>query len=155
MKIIEKKHRLPQRAYTGRVIVSFTLCIKNKAQFFVDHKIFSTFKGMILTEAKAHNCEILVYLFMPDHCHILLQGKNKDSQLLNVINRFKQRSGYWLSKHSSGVRWQKDYYDHILRKDGDVQKQVKYILNNPIRKQIVGNWKQYQFKGSTVYNIYK
>jgi len=88
---------------------------------------------------------------MPDHCHIILQGKDEQANVLNTLDRFKQKTGYWLSKNHPEVHWQKDYYDHILRKEDDVMKHILYILENPVRKCIVEDRKEYQFKGSTVY----
>lgn len=40
-------------------------------------------------------------------------------------------------------------------KDDDIEKQVYYILENPVRKGLVNNWKEYPFKGSTIYNFEK
>jgi putative transposase len=151
--IIEKKHRLPRRFYKGNVIVAFTLCIKNKSELFTERIIFDIFENILLTESKKQNCEILVYLFMPDHCHLILKGNCENSDPLTAINRFKQKSGYWLSKNDSGIRWQKNYFDHILRDHEHLQKHIEYILNNPVRKRIVTHWRKYPFKGSTKYNV--
>ena len=30
---------------------------------------------------------------------------------------------------------------------------VRYILYNPVRKQLVENWKDYKYKGSQVYDL--
>jgi len=43
--------------------------------------------------------------------------------------------------------WQPSFYDHVLRNDEDVFKFAKYILNNPVRRKIVTNYKDYQFSG--------
>ena len=66
---------------------------------------------------------------------------------------FKQRTGFWLSRNFSHVRWQKDFYDHILRSDESIEKHMLYILNNPARKGLVKNWKDYPFKGSTIHKF--
>ncbi len=98
-------------------------------------------------------CEAHIYLFMPDHCHFLIEGKSENSDMWKFAVDFKQRSGYWLAKNGYSEKWQKDFYDHILRRNEDVKKQIEYILKNPIRKGIVDNWKEYTFKGSTVYEL--
>jgi len=149
----EKKHRLPRDLYNGHAVVSFTLCIKDRVELFRDSNIVKKFVEILLTEAANFDCEVPLYLFMPDHCHILLQGKSECTDILNVIDIFKQKSGFWLSKHHPEVHWQKDYYDHILRKEEDVKKHVSYILENPIRKSIVEDWKAYPFKGSNVHDL--
>jgi putative transposase len=152
MKVVrEKKHRLPKKLYNGYVIVSFTLCIKDRVEIFNDPDIVRKFEELLLMEAEKFNSEVLLYLFMPDHCHILLQGKNEEANVLTTVDRFKQKAGYWLSKNYPEVHWQKDYYDHILRKGKDVRRYIQYVLGNPLRRGIVKDWKEYQFKGSTEY----
>ena len=90
---------------------------------------------------------------MPDHAHLLIAGNNLNSKIKMCVDRFKQKTGFWLSHNVNNIKWQKDYYDHILRKEDDLLNQTKYILNNPVRKGIVGYWKDYPFKGSTVYDL--
>ena len=69
------------------------------------------------------------------------------------MRSFKQKTGFRLSKNKKGVIWQKDYFDHILRKDEVLEKHVKYILGNPVRAGLTKDWKAYPFKGSTVYDF--
>ena len=157
--IRERKHRLSPSLYCGKIAVSFTACIADRKPAFKDAGIFSSMSEILPDALERYNCDAHVYLFMPDHCHLLIQGNVDDSDLLGFMKDFKQRSGYWLYRHggvkptATNVKWQKDFYDHILRKDEDVKKQVYYILENPIRKGLVYNWKEYPFKGSTIYNF--
>jgi len=53
-----------------------------------------------------------------------------------------------MSSNKSGIRWQKDFYDHVIRKHEDITTQIKYILDNPVRKGLVSSWQEYPFKGS-------
>lgn len=135
MPVLEKKHRLPLDNYIGFNIVSFTCCVQNKNHLFVDDSIFSTFEGMLLDKLIKHNCNALVYLFMPDHAHLIFQGKSEIANIWKCLVAFKQKSGYWLSKNASDFEWQKDFFDHILRKDEDLKKQIEYVLYNPVRKR--------------------
>jgi REP element-mobilizing transposase RayT len=90
---------------------------------------------------------------MPDHCHILLQGKSDHADTLEALRNFKQKSGYWFSKNHHGIEWQKSFYDHILRTDEETDKHMRYILENPIRKEIIKDWKEYPWKGSMVFDL--
>ena len=128
----EKKHRLAEKLYEGPVTAAFTICLMNRSKLFVDETIINKFKEVLLAEATKFNCEVLVYQFMPDHLHLILQGKDEYSGLLNLVKLFKQKTGYWLSKNHPLGRWQKDFYDHLLRKDEDLTKQIQYILENYI-----------------------
>jgi len=152
----ERKHRLLPEFYCGKVIVSFTASIREKLPCLNDKLTFQHLSELLFDALTHWNCDAHVFLFMPDHCHLLLEGREEDSDLLRFMKEFKQRSGYWFSKSMSTlkpIRLQKDFYDHILRKDEDIQKHVFYILENPIRKGLVASWKEYPFKGSTLYNF--
>jgi putative transposase len=149
----EKKHHLDASFYKGNHCIAVTLCIQERKPIFTSENIFEAFESRLLKSLEKHTSDALAYLFMPDHCHLLVQGKNRNSDLKKMILLFKQLTGFWLSKNMPGTFWQKDYYDHILRKAEDVNKHIGYIFLNPVRKQIVNNWQSYPFKGSTVYNI--
>lgn len=151
--IREKKHRLDREQYIGEKIVSFTLCVKERKKLFVDDIVFKTFKDILLKEAEKFNISLLLFLFMPDHCHLLLKGNNQNSDVKNCIDRFKQKSGFWLAQNKPDFKWQKDYYDHILRDNEDLKNHLLYILNNPIRERLVDSWKDYIYKGSSCFDV--
>ena len=151
--IREKKHRLSPEAYRGRIEVAFTACIKHRIPLFVDPQLVRRCVAILVEEATNGRCEILAFVFMPDHCHVLLRGREEASDILRVMTRFKQKVGYYFSRNNVGARWQKDFYDHICRDEPDVQRQIRYIIENPVRKGLVAHWKDYAFKGSTILNL--
>ncbi|MDI6765231.1 MAG: transposase [Bacteroidota bacterium] len=151
--IREKHHRLTPECYTGHQIVVFTLCVQERKSVFTNNNIVEYFRNTLLEEAHRQQCDIHMYLFMPDHLHLIIEGKSDDANILKMVNGFKQRTGYWLYQHRHEFHWQKDYYDHIIRNSEDLRKQIEYILQNPVRKGIVVDWKQFPHKGSTVYNF--
>ena len=153
--IREKKHRLDPEIYTGERIISFTMCIQSKKKFFIQEKHFKIFERILLDELNNFNCSAFVYLFMPDHVHLTLSGNDSSSNIKKCIDMFKQKTGFWFGQNHPDVKWQKDYYDHILRSKENLDIHIKYILNNPVRASLVENWKHYPFKGSTIYNLYE
>jgi hypothetical protein len=44
--------------------------------------------------------------------------------------------------------WQKDFYDHVIKEKANIKTQAHYILDNPVRKGIVGDWRDYPYSGS-------
>lgn len=108
-------------------------------------------------ECERFCCDLVVYVFMPEHAHMLVAGRDHSADTVRAITGFKQKTGYWLSKNRPQFHWQKDYYDHILRtwerEACELKKHVQYILENPVRKEIVSYWKDYPYKGSTVYTL--
>ncbi len=155
--IRERIHRLSPTLYYGQIAISFTACIKESIPILNDKEVFDALINILVETLNRWHCDAHVFLFMPNHCHLLIQGKRDESNLLGFMKDFKQRSGYWFSQRSlkaaATVKWQKDFYDHILRKDENIKNQVTYILENPIRAGLVNDWKEYPFKGSTIYSF--
>ncbi len=85
---------------------------------------------------------------MPDHQHVMLTGNNRDADTWKTIVSYKQKTGYWLSVNRPEIEWQKDFYDHVIKSENERSMQVKYILDNPIRKGLADRWEDYPYKGS-------
>ena len=144
----EKIHRLPREYYQGEITTAFTLCIQNKKPLFLDPAVVHDFVKIMITTLEKSNCIVPAYCFMPDHLHIILAGKAVDADLWNTMVSYKQKTGYWLSRNIPAIRWQKDFYDHIIRSEKTIATQVRYILDNPVRKGIASSWQEYPHKGS-------
>jgi REP element-mobilizing transposase RayT len=151
--IIERKHRLPLECYKGIVRVSFTLCIKDRKQIFINTLIVNKFSEILKDILNEYDCKNWVYMFMPDHLHQILEGNSENSDLWKAMVIFKQKTGYWFSQNMKRVKWQKDFYDYIHRKEDDLIKHIIYILENPERKGLVSCWQEYLFKGSLSFNL--
>jgi len=151
--IQEKKHRLPLYCYQGRVRATFTLCIEGKKPFFTEKTTVDKFLEILRQTKNKYNCKNWVYVFMPDHLHLIIEGNSEESDLWKTMILFKQKTGFYLSRSIGRIKWQKDFYDHIHRKDEDLKKHISYLLNNPVRKGLVANWQDYPFKGSLDFNL--
>jgi len=53
-----------------------------------------------------------------------------------------------MSTNKPKMRWQKDFYDHIIRTNENIATQVRYILDNPVRRGLLSSWQEYPFMGS-------
>ena len=146
--IREKRHRLPQSEYKGQISVAFTLCLRNQGQGLNRAEISETFSGILASESARAECIVPVYCFMPDHQHLIVTGSGPDSDAWKAVVGYKQKTGYWMTRNVKDMDWQKDFYDHIIRTDEDVAAQVRYILDNPVRKGLVSCWRDYPFKGA-------
>ncbi len=151
--IKEKKHRLEKEFYIGEIAVAFTCCIEQKKELFSTPVVFEVFEKILLNELIVCNLGSLVHLFMPNHLHIITLGKSSSSNPLLFMKNFKQKTGFWHSKSMNHFKWQKNFYDHIIRDDEDLINQIYYILNNPVRKEMVEHWNEYPYIGSTEYNL--
>jgi REP element-mobilizing transposase RayT len=148
MTIKEKRHRLPKEFYKGEISSVFTLCLKKSIKDITNPEIINTFVGILTRVVIQNGCIVPIYCFMPDHEHLIITGTQNDSDIWKTITSYKQQTGFWMSVNQPTIRWQKDFYDHIIRKHEDLASQVRYILNNPVRKGLVSSWEEYPFKGS-------
>ena len=90
---------------------------------------------------------------MPEHAHFILIGKLDNSDLLAGMYTFKQATGHWLRNHEPSVAWQESFYDHVIRVHEDLRAQVRYLVNNPVRRGLVNDWRQYSFTGAIGINL--
>jgi putative transposase len=82
---------------------------------------------------------------MPDHVHAILQGRFEAIDALGAFYKFKLRTGIQLDRFCRPAHWQKDFYDHIVRCDGDWRGQAKYVALNPVRAGLVQDPFDYPF----------
>ncbi len=63
---------------------------------------------------------------------------------------FKQRSSFAIKKIVGKKLWQRSYYDHVVRRAESLEEICKYILENPVRKGLVENYREYPYSFSLI-----
>jgi putative transposase len=74
---------------------------------------------------------IHLFLLMPDHLHALVSFDSRES-LRGVVCAWKR---YQATHH--GIIWQRDFFDHRLRRDESFYEKAAYIRMNPVRAGLV------------------
>jgi REP element-mobilizing transposase RayT len=151
--ITERRHRLPMAAYAGARMVAFTACVRDRHPLFRDVRVGEVFAGSLTESATRHGCDVVVYCFMPDHVHAVLQGRDARSHCKRAFDAFKYDTGLWLARSGCGAGWQKDYHDHIVRASEDWLARVRYIIANPLRAGIADDARAYPLSGSSLYSV--
>ena len=90
--------------------------------------------------------ELDLYVVMPNHIHGILciiekenlsnEGKEKNPSLGNIIRSFKSISAININKilnRQGQSVWQRNYHDHIIRDEQDLNGRRQYIIDNPAR----------------------
>jgi len=145
---VQKRTRLKNFDYKGYYRYYLTINTNYKIKFFTNKEIFQQVRKILKNLSEKYGFAVWVYCFMPNHLHFLVEGKKKDSDLKKFMALFKQKSSYYFKKKTAKKLWQENYYEHVLRKDEDTIKVVKYILNNPVRADLVENYYEYPCSGS-------
>ncbi len=81
-----------------------------------------------------------LFLLMPDHVHALLSFPPSDKRIQVIISKWKE----WTAKQL-GLSWQRDFFEHRLRRDESRRAKADYILQNPVRKQLVARPEEWPF----------
>jgi len=149
-----KPHRLPRECYLGRVVVAITACIQDRTPLFTDAAAVRACVAGLSLAATHFECTVPIYCFMPEHLHLLLRGARVTADAWAAMASFKQRSGFWIAATRPGRRWQKDYWDHVVRRDDDLRALVRYIADNPVRRGLATAWDAYPFTGSIGHDVH-
>jgi REP element-mobilizing transposase RayT len=95
--------------------------------------------------------DLMAYCIMSNHVHLLIDTQHYDiSQKKQTVSYFMQLlkggTAFQINKviERNGTVWQKESYDHIVR-EGEEERILQYILNNPVKANLVKHWKDWQF----------
>ena len=144
-----KQNRLTEYDYSSPNAYFITICTdKRKNLFWKDvgaiidrpeHVALSNL-GMITRQSvqdiTKHYPMISVdhYAIMPNHVHLLLQihsDSNGRSMIAPTISTVVRLMKSTVSKQAGFPIWQKGFYDHVIRNEGDYRDIWNYIEGNP------------------------
>jgi putative transposase len=147
---VHAARRLQGFEYLGAYAYSITCCTFARHRWFVDAATVDSVRTQLLHYSVLEGFGVLAYCFMPDHVHLLLEGKTPTSDLPRLIARWKQKTGYQ-HRHATRIAlWQGGFFDHVLREEEDRDAVVRYMLANPVRAGLVEDIRDYPFWGSGV-----
>ena len=157
---IRKPHRLPLAAYaTTEYEYHFTVCARHQGRPFLNRRPAKTVVDSLLWTRDKHSWRLYCYCLMPDHLHFLCRLTERDVKLLNAgargtvaegvldhLGRFKSYTTNQSWKMGlSGQLWQKSSYDRVLDLDWPFEEIAQYILDNPVRRELVGDWSEWPY----------
>ena len=77
---------------------------------------------------------LLAWCIMPNHVHVIFRVLG-EGVLDEVVKSWKSYSARMANRilGRSGTFWQREYYDHLIRDAGELQRAVDYVSNNPTK----------------------
>jgi putative transposase len=139
--------------YLGCHRYSLTFCTNGREQHFTAATAVDLARKHILRAATETQFVIIVYCFMPDHLHLLVEGQTESSDGKRFIARAKQYSAFYFKQAYRKALWQRYGYEHVLRDDEVTSVVARYILENPIRAGLVQRVEDYPFVGSERHSL--
>ena len=108
-----------------------------------------------------HLYDLIAYSIMPNHVHVLfntacqipdgldisLWEMIEFEPLNSIMKRIKGPTAVYANRklNRSGQFWQRESYDHYIRNAKEYNNVVAYILDNPVKANLVNNWKNHSF----------
>jgi putative transposase len=146
------EHRKPSRlnslSYKGYYRYFITIRSYNFKPHFIRDEVVTKVIEILKNTATQEGFAIWAYCFMPDHLHLLIEGKKAEADMRRFTRLFKQKTGYWFKGIYGKKLWALNYYEHVLRDDEATLAVVRYIFRNPVRKGIVEDYSSYSYSGS-------
>jgi len=147
-----KRNRLPRGAYVGQHWYFVTLNAADHRPIFDHERTVNPLLETLRAACAKHHFDIYAYCFMPDHIHLESVGMAAQSDLSEFMRAWKGTSAAPLRKAGLHDPFQKGFYDHILR-PGDNQDSVAwYIFNDPVRKGLVKDPRDWAHSGSWMFD---
>ena len=145
--------RLQAFDYLGFYRYFLTFCTVDRRPVFVDAGTVREVIEQIRRTCAEEQFAVLAYCFMPDHVHLLLEGRREDADLRRCAKLARQRSAMFYARLGGRRLWQAGFYDRVLRNEESTVDVVKYIVGNAVRGGLVARVVDYPFCGSDVCDL--
>lgn len=87
------------------------------------------------------------HVTMPDHVHAILVLEDDPGRTLSLSDLLHRYKSLTTKRYAHGVRdgiwppfagrlWQEGFYDHVIRREGELEVVRRYILENPLRWEL-------------------
>ena len=140
----------------------FITCVtQNRRQIFNNQEYFDLFWKSVEMVKDNHTFELIAYVILPDHFHWLIKMPDNDPNFSKVLLSFKWNFTLNFKRYhhisSSTKLWQRGFWDHIIRNEGDLQDHMDYIHWNPVKHSYTTdpeNWLSSSYKDWKIKGVY-
>jgi len=114
-----------------------------------DHRVAKIVEDSIRRGAfELGQYELSAYVVMANHVHMLVLPIADPTKLLRSLKSYTARQANKLLGRS-GPFWQRETYDHWLRKEGEYDRIKTYIENNPVKAGLVTKAADYRWSSAS------
>ncbi|HEU5259386.1 MAG TPA: transposase [Vicinamibacterales bacterium] len=135
--------------YVGTYAYFLTFCTFERNRLFLTAESVAVVHAPVLRVCTAQAFHIDAYCYMPDHLHLVITAMRSDSNLKEFITRAKQTAGFHFKKTTQQTLWQRYGYERVLRNEEEKIAFIRYVIENPVRAELVESPLDYPFWGSS------
>ena len=82
---------------------------------------------------------LFAWCVMPNHVHVVFKTF-PGSKLSTIIHSWKSYTAKIANRilGTAGPFWQREYYDHLIRDQGELERAIRYVAQNPEKAELTG-----------------
>jgi putative transposase len=131
-------NRLSASSYPRHTPVHVVVGTHLSQPFFADVQLAEAVHSLVVDHQRT-----LATCLMPDHLHWLLDDASRMRRAVASFKSYSTRVAWNLGHR--GKLWQRSHWDHVVRFETDVARLASYIVGNPVRSELVVDWREYPF----------
>ncbi len=102
----------------------------------------SVFNAIRFLDGKKY--ELWAVVVLDDHVHVIINPFYALSEIMHSIKSFTAHQVNKLSNRNGRV-WQDENHDRVIRNEKEFIEKINYIANNPIKANLVTEYKNYKW----------
>ncbi len=116
-----------------------TTCVENRKPVLACEDIAKIFIEEWSTSLDRYSWAIGRYVIMPDHIHFFCSSIEQKKRLSTYVGKWKEWTSKSIRKRTrlGDFRWQRGFFDHLLRNVESRSDKWEYVRNNPVRAGLV------------------
>jgi putative transposase len=126
-------HEVPLWVHPSKEDYFITICCRERGR---NQLANSTIGPALIASIRHRNDRQLWYahlvVIMPDYVHLIVTFGQIETRIQTVISKWKE----WTAK-SLEIEWQRDFFEHRLRKEEGFREKADYVLANPVRAGLI------------------
>ena len=128
-------HDVPNWVDLDEAIYFITICCeKRRTNQLAKPEIAQQLLESIEYRCRKDDWYMHLAVLMPDHVHLISSFPERAKNMQTVISKWKE----WTAK-SLRIKWQRDFFEHRLRRDESFDEKAHYIRMNPVRAGLIKN----------------
>jgi len=106
-------------------------------------------ESLLYRDGKVYHLE--AFSIMPNHAHLvcapLEESEGKYHSLSKIMHSLKRYTAYEANQilGRSGAFWQHENYDHYARDSSELERIIKYVINNPVKAGLTDEWSKWKW----------
>jgi len=144
-----------EKRYFGRYDAWLDRCASGPR--WLENENLATIVSNKIRDMDKNRYDLYAYCIMPNHGHILIEpravdpakhkGKSANYPVTETLRLLKGSAARAcnLLLGRNGSFWRHESYDHYVRDEHELERIIKYILNNPVKAGLATEWTDWRF----------